>query len=98
MRWQFKGKAPLPIKIVFALLGLNFLGQIAASYAIPRWSPITADAAHPYFVRYQGAAGYFVQPWLGMYSEYGFWLHFVLLALFFFLMLWVYRDRIERIR
>jgi len=98
MRWQFRGKAPLPIKMVFILLGVNFLGQIATSYAIPRLSPITADAAHPYFVRYKGAAGYFVQPWLGIYSEYGFWLHFVLLALFFFLMLWVYRGQIERIR
>jgi hypothetical protein len=97
MRWQFKDKAPVSIKIVFGLLGVNFLGQLATSYAIPRWSPITPDLAHPYLVRFKGFAGYFVQPWLGRYFEYGFWLHFVLLALFF-VMLWFYRDEIERIR
>jgi hypothetical protein len=97
VRWQFKGKAPASIKVVFALVSINFLGQLATSYAIPRWSPITPDATHPYPVHFKGAAGYFVQPWLGRYFEYGFWVHFALLALFF-LMVWFHRDKIERIR
>jgi len=97
MRWQFKDKTPASIIVVFVLLAINFVGQWATSYLIPQGSPITPDAAHPYFIRFKGGAGYFVQPWMGIYFEYGFWLHFVLLALFF-LMLWVYRDRIERIR
>ena len=97
MSWRFKGKTPLSITLVFALLGLNFLGQLATSYIIPRISPVTADAAHPYLVRFKGLAGYFVQPWLGFYFEYGFGMHFVLLALFF-LMVWVHRDEIERVR
>jgi hypothetical protein len=97
MSLRFKGKAPVSIKIIFGLLGLNFLGQLATSYLIPKWSPITADAAHPYLARYKGLAGYFVQPWVGIYFDYGFWLHFILLALFF-VMLWVHRDQIERTR
>jgi hypothetical protein len=97
MRLQFKGKTPVPIIAVFALLGVNLLGQMATSYLIPKWSPITADAAHPYFVHYSRFAGYYVDPWLGRYFVYGFWTHFVLLALFF-LLLWIYRSQIERIR
>ena len=97
MSWRFKDKTPVSIKVVFALLGVNFLGQLATSFLIPRFSPITADPAHPYLVRFKGYAGYFVHPWLGIYFDYGFWLHFVLLALFF-LMLWLHRDQIERIR
>ena len=97
MSWRFKGKTPTAIKFVFALLGVNFLGQLATSYLIPKWFPITADAAHTYLVRYKGAAGYFVQPWLGMYFEYGFWLHFILIAAFF-LLLWMHRAEIERTR
>jgi FtsH-binding integral membrane protein len=97
MSWRFKGNTPLSIKVVFALVAVNFLGQLAASFVIPRISPITADAAHSYFVRFKGAAGYYVTPWLGMYFDYGFWTHFVLLAAFF-LMVWVHRDQIERIR
>jgi len=87
----------LSIKVIFALLGINFLGQLATSLAIPRWSPITPDAAHPYLVRFKGFAGYFVAPWLGRYFDYGYWLYFVLLALFFGL-LWFHRDQLERIR
>lgn len=96
MSFRFKGKTPAVIKVVFARLCVNGLGQLVTSYAIPRWSPITPDAAHPYMVRFKGFAGYFVQPWLGMYFEYGYWTHLVLLALFF-VMLWLYRDQIERI-
>ena len=97
MRLQFKGKTPVSIVVVFVLLGINFIGQWATSYLIPKWAPITPDAAHPYLVRYKGQAGYYVQPWLGRYFVYGFWTHFLLLALFF-LMLWLYRDEIERLR
>ncbi len=97
VRWQFKGKAPASIKAVFAVVSINFLGLAATSYAIPRWSPITSDATHSYPVHFKGSAGYFVEPWLGRYFEYGFWAHFALLALFF-LMLWFHRDKIERIR
>jgi len=46
MRWQFKGEAPASFKMFFALFGINFAGQAAAFYAIPRWSPIRSDAAH----------------------------------------------------
>ncbi|MGC2474764.1 MAG: hypothetical protein WA485_10545 [Candidatus Sulfotelmatobacter sp.] len=95
MSFRFKSKAPVLIKVVFALLCVNALGQLATSFAIPRWSPIAPDAAHPYMVHFKGLAGYFVQPWLGMYFDYGYWTHLILLALFF-VTLWVYRDQIER--
>ena len=97
MRWQFKGKTPVSILAVFALLGVNLVGQLATSWAIPQWSPITPDAEHSYFVHFKGFAGYYVQPWLGRYFEYGFWLHFVLLGIVF-LLVWIYRKQIERVR
>jgi len=97
MKLQFKGKTPVAIKVTFALVGLNFLGQLATSFLIPKWSPITPDEAHSYLVHYKGFAGYYVQPWVGLYFVYGFWLHFILLAVFF-LMMWLYRDQIERVR
>jgi hypothetical protein len=96
MRWQFKEKEPASLKVLFALLGINFVGQFAAFYAILRWSPIRPDAAHSYPIRFKGGAVYFVQPWLGKYCDYGFWAHFVLLALMF-LIFWFHRDEIERV-
>ena len=96
MRWQFKGEAPASFKMFFALFGINFVGQSAAFYAIPRWSPIRSDAAHSYLIRFRGGAVYFVQPWLGKYFFYGFAAHFVLLALMFVIM-WLHRDEVERV-
>jgi hypothetical protein len=96
MRWQFKGKAPASFKVLFALLGINFVGQFATSYAIPRWSPIRPDVAHSYLIRFRGGPAYFVQAWLGKYLDYGFWAHFVLLALMF-LIAWLHRDELERV-
>lgn len=95
-RWQFKGEAPTSFKVVFAVLGVNLLGQFAASYAIPRWSRIRPDAVHSYLIRFKGGAVYFVQPWLGKYFSYGFWSHFILLALML-LIVWIHRDEVERI-
>jgi hypothetical protein len=95
-RWQFKGEAPASFKVVFTLFGINLLGQFAAFYAIPRWSPIRPDAAHSYLIRFKGGAVYFAQPWLGKYLFYGFCGDFVLLALGV-LIAWLHRDELERI-
>jgi len=96
MRWQFKGKTPASCKVLFALFGINFLGQFGTSWAIPRWSPTMPDFSHSYPIRFKGGAVFFVQPWLGKYCDYGFWAGFVLLALFFLIM-WFHRDEVERI-
>ena len=75
---------------------LNILLQIATAYWIARSAPIQADLVHSYRIRVRGGPTYFVQPWLGAYSDYGLYLGFVLLALFA-LWLWVNRDQLERI-
>lgn len=95
-RWQFKGQTPTPFKVVLTLFGINLLGQFAAFYLIPRWSPIRPDAAHSYLIRFKGGAVYFVQPWLGKYFDYGFAAHFVFLASLL-LIAWLHRDELERV-
>ncbi|HUA16307.1 MAG TPA: hypothetical protein VMG31_13505 [Verrucomicrobiae bacterium] len=96
MRWRFKGSTPVSIKVLFALMVFNFAGQLATAYAVPHWAALQSDAAHSYLIHLRGSPAYFVQPWLGAYFDYGFWLHFVLLGLAF-LMAWIHRDELERI-
>ena len=96
MRWQFKGEAPVSFTVLATLFCINFAGQFAAFFAIPRWLPLRPDAAHSYAIRFKGGAVYFVQPWLGKYFYYGFVAHFVLLALMFLIM-WLHRDEVERV-
>ena len=95
MGWQFKGKTPAWARILASLIVLNLVGQIAASFAIPRWAPLRRDLVHSYALHFRGGPTYFVQPWVGMYTEYGYYAGFALLALFF-LLLWVKRGQLER--
>jgi hypothetical protein len=96
VKWQFKGKTPGWAKILARVLVLNILLQIATVYWFAGWAPIQTDPVHFYRIRVHGVPTYFVQPWLGSYSDYGLYLGFVLLALFAVL-LWVNRDQLERI-
>lgn len=96
MKWQFKGKTPGWAKILAGLLMLNIFLQVATTYWIPRWAPVQIDPAHSYPIRFRGGPTYFVQPWLGAYSDYGIYAGFVLLAVFA-LLLWLNRDQLERI-
>jgi hypothetical protein len=96
VKWQFKGKAPGWAKLIAGLLMLNILLQIATAYWIPRWAPVRTDPAHSYPIRFGGGPTYFVQPWLGAYSDYGLYAGFVLIAVFA-LLLWLNRDQLERV-
>lgn len=96
MRWQFKGKTPLSIKILLGLMIVNLAGQLGLAYAIPHWAPLQPDDMHTYLIHFRGSPAYFVQRWLGAYFEYGFWSHFVLLGLAF-VVAWIHRDELDRI-
>jgi hypothetical protein len=97
MRWHFKGKAPISFKVVFALFGMNVAAQIATTYAIQKWSPTRADAVHSYLVRFKGDSVYFVQQWVGNYFFYGGKANYVFLAVLF-LIFFIHRDQVERVR
>lgn len=96
MRWQFKGKTPAWAYILTVLLLVNIGLQIGTAYWISSRAPVQADSVHSYPVRFRGGPTFFVQPWLGAYSEYGFYAGFALLGLFA-LLLWLNRDKLERV-
>jgi hypothetical protein len=93
--WRFKGKTPLWASVLVLLIVVNLAGQIVTSYAIPRWAPVQRDAMHSYRIHFWHGPTYFVQPWVGVYTEYGYYAGFGLLALFF-LLLWVNRGQLEK--
>ncbi|MFZ0734606.1 MAG: hypothetical protein WAM79_19965 [Candidatus Sulfotelmatobacter sp.] len=97
MKWQFKDRTPAWAWILAVILILNIALQIATAYGVPRWAPVRADLIDSYPIRYQGGPTYFVQPWLGLYFDYGFEAGFGLLALFIVL-LFLNRDNLERVR
>lgn len=86
----------MSFKVVMALFFANLIAELGTALAIPRWSPTTPDSLHSSPIRFKGGVVYFVQPWLEKYFAYGFWAHFVLLALLFLIM-WLHRDEVERV-
>lgn len=97
MRLRFKGKTPAWAKILTGLFLINIFVQLAAAYWIPHWAPIQPDLTHTYKIQFRGGPNYFVQPWLGILSDYGFYAGFALVGAFL-LLLWLNRDKVERIR
>jgi hypothetical protein len=97
VRLRFKGKTPAWAPILTGLFLINICVQVVAAYWIPHWAPIQPDLTHSYRIQFRGGPPYFVQPWLGAFSDYGYYAGFALVVLFL-LLLWLNRDKVERLR
>jgi len=95
--WQFKGKTPAWAYFIAIVLLGHIILQLATVYWISSRAPMQPDRTHSYQVRFGGGPAYFVQPWLGAYSDYGLYAGFALLGLFA-LLLWLNREKLERTR
>ena len=95
MRWQFKGKTPAWAYILTGLLLLQVVLQMVTIYWISSQAPVEADSVHSYPIRFRGGPTFFVQPWLGAYSHYGFYAGLILLGLVL-LLLYLDRGNLER--
>lgn len=97
MRWQFKDKTPGWAYIFTVVLLVHVMLQIVTAYWIPSWAPVQADSTHSYAIRFRGGGPtFFVKPWLGTYVDYGLYVGFAFLGLFL-LLLWLNRDKLERV-
>ena len=96
MKWQFKGRAPAWAYVLAVLLLANIVFQLVTAYWIPSWAPVRPDAVHSYPVRFRGGPTFFVPPWLGTYFDYDIYVGFALVSLFGIL-LWLHRDKLERV-
>jgi len=97
VRWQFKGKTPIWAYVIAALLGMNILLQLTAVYWVSWYAPTQHDRTHTYPIRFRGGPTYFVRSWLGVYDDYSLYIGFALLGVFL-LLLWLNRDKLERVR
>lgn len=99
-RWpdgNFKEKPPLSVVIVLPLFFAVVLLDLAAWWSIPEWSPKVPDAVHSFPARFKGGTTFFVQPWQARAAHDADWLAFGLGAACF-LLFWLHRDKLERIR
>jgi hypothetical protein len=76
-RFVRTGRAPKAFVAVFVLLFLNFWG----GFALSAWGWVPApDAVHTFGILYRGRVWRYYRPWVGIYIDRFFWLHFALLA------------------
>lgn len=96
-RWQFKGKTPTSVKVVMLLFFAVLAVNLAAWWSILEWSPTVPDALHSVPIRFKGGVIYFVQSWLVKTARDANWLAIALGAACFVLF-WLHRDELERLR
>lgn len=92
LRFVLAGRTPSALRMIFALLMVNF----AASYGLTMWGgEPSPDSVHSYGIRFRGGHWSYFQPALGSYVD-RWWLplHFVLLA-GGFVVSWRHRDRFQ---
>jgi len=93
VRYVFTGKTPWP----FLAVGYTALANFLAVWVLGGWCyTLVPDAVHSFVIRYRGGVLRYYRPRVGLYVEYGFWGHFVLLALAGFVV-WCYRDQVRRV-
>ncbi len=79
------------MKFVAVLLFGNFALNFGATRWAERYAPRYPDARHPFAVHFKGDLVVFVHSWLGYYIEWGFWGHFLLVAIFGTTLWWFVR-------
>lgn len=95
MRWQFKGEAPLSVKIVLPLFLLAIALDVAMVWSIPEWSPTVGDSVHSHPMQFKGGVTYFVRPSVAQGLHDLDWLA-VGLGVACFLLLLLHRRELER--
>jgi hypothetical protein len=96
-RWQWIGKPPL----YWTVLLCAMMGQVAVSlvlfFTLPRWARSISDALHPVELRMKGGHLYYLSPGMGWYMNNDVWITFGLLGILALIM-FIHRDKIERVR
>ena len=94
-KWRIKGEVPLPLKLTFIVLLVNFAVSFLLIITVPKWGHHVPDFTHNYLLIFRGGNIYFVQRWLGTYLRTALWGHFILLGILG-VIAFFYRDRFER--
>jgi len=92
---RFRDKAPLPFKLLIAIVIFNFAVDVALIFSLPHWGKFLPDVRHSYPIAVRGRGLYFVGPWVGKFLSLGLWANFVLILAVVF-MVWWYREQLVR--
>jgi hypothetical protein len=96
-RWIWREKPPWYFTAIFFLMMLEFaLGWILFA-TLPKWASSLPDRAHPAALHMKGGHTYYLSPRLGWFLNNDLWIFFGLLGTLF-LITFLHRDQIERIR
>ena len=98
-RWQFDfpNGTPWPLKAMCALLFANFAASFAMTFWAEHYGQRQPSPMSPFPIHFKGGLVVFVPKWLGLYEQWGFWLHFAFLG-FVFLMFWWYTRTGQAVR
>lgn len=95
-QWQWKGQPPLYWTVLFVVFFVIDIAWIGLDFVIPYLAAQSADPVRSQGIRISGNV-YYVRPWIGWFQHNGEWLFLPLLFLLFLIM-FVKRNQVERVR
>jgi hypothetical protein len=95
-QWHWKGQPPLYWTFLFVFFFVIDIAWIGLDFVIPYFAAQSADPVRSQGIRISGNV-YYVRPWIGWFQHNGEWLFLPLLFLLFLIM-FVKRDEVERVR
>jgi hypothetical protein len=95
--YDFPNGTPWPVKVMVALLFANFAGSFAVTLWAEQYAQRQPTITRSFPIHFKGGVVVFVQPWLGLYEHWSFWLQFVFLGLMG-VMFWVYAQKGQAVR
>jgi hypothetical protein len=96
-RWQWIEKPPLYWVIIFCAMMAHTALSEALSFSLSSWARSVPDATHATELRMKGGHVYYLSTGMGWYLNNDIWITFGLLG-FLALIMFIHRNKIERIR
>ena len=96
-QWAWIGKPPVYWTVVFWITISEIVVSWVLLVTLPRWAQSVPDASHPSELYMKGGHSYYLAPRLCWFLNNNLWIFFGLLGLFFLIM-FVHRDSVERVR
>jgi hypothetical protein len=94
--YAFVGRAPLAFRAAGVVMAAIFLPLWLLMFTSRWWAARSPDEIRSYPVHFKGGAVYYYQPPIGWFLANGLWLFFAAFIIAGLIM-WLNRDRVERI-
>jgi hypothetical protein len=95
--YRWIGPPPVYWTAIFWIMMAEFVVSWILFVTLSRWAQSAPDASHSVELHMKGGHSYYLSPGVGWFLNHHLWIFFALFAMLFLIM-FIHRDKIERVR